>query len=223
MPEAIVHCEGICLNHANRYFSAPTEEERAKIECDYVDVESRMYPSVKECLDVYIHNPHITKPLFLCEYCHAMGNGPGDLEDYERCFHRHPEIFGAFVWEWCDHAVYAGRTAAGEPKYLYGGDFGEVFSDGNFCMDGLVLPDRRISTSLEELGNVLRPIRACGMAPDGQGALLQSQLDFTDAGERYQLRWELARAWRNRGPGGNHPAIHAAPGNGDGGPAPTGM
>ena len=193
------------LTHYESYVFCP---EDYTPEDGLMDVYSRMYPPIEQ-IDAYFDREHADaetlalalrpgksdsrKPYVLCEYCHAMGNGPGDLEDYERCFHRHPEIFGAFVWEWCDHAVYAGRTSAGEPKYLYGGDFGEVFSDGNFCMDGLVLPDRRISTSLEELGNVLRPIRACGMAPDGQGVLLQSQLDFTDAGERYQLRWELAR------------------------------
>lgn len=191
------------LTHYESYVFCP---EDYVPEDGLMDVYSRMYPSIQQ-IDAYFDRDSADaetltqalrpgrsdsrKPYVLCEYCHAMGNGPGDLEDYEQCFRRHPEIFGAFVWEWCDHAVYAGRAANGEPKFLYGGDFGEAFHDGNFCMDGLVLPDRRASTSLEELSNVLRPIRACGMAADGQGIQLQSQLDFADAGTLYTLHWEV--------------------------------
>ena len=190
MPEAIVHCEGICLNHANRYFSAPTEEERAKIECDYVDVESRMYPSVKECLDVYIHNPHITKPLFLCEYCHAMGNGPGDLENYWKEIYANDAFFGGCVWEMTDHSVDIGTP--GKPKYIYGGYFGGIPNDGNFCADGLVYPDRRPHTGLLELGQVLRPCRLVAFDRETGTVTLLNHRYFTSLSD-LDLFWTVER------------------------------
>ena len=92
-------------------------------------------------------------PFILCEYAHAMGNGPGDLEDYWQCINRHPGFCGGFVWEWCDHAIQT------EKGFLYGGDHGEFPHDGNFCVDGLVYPDRRPSPGVLEFKNVMRPAR----------------------------------------------------------------
>jgi len=138
-----------------------------------------------------IIDPTETRPLVLCEYSHAMGLGPGDLEDYYQLMERHPRFCGGFVWEWCDHGVYAGTSADGRPKFLYGGDFGEFPHDGNFCMDGLVYPDRRPHTGLRELGSVLRPLRA--VFNPGGTVTLTSKLDFADAGSLYALRWELSR------------------------------
>lgn len=80
----------------------------------------------------------------MCEYAHAMGNGPGDLEDYFELIHRYDGMCGGFIWEWCDHAV---KTESG---FLYGGDFGEELHDGNFCVDGLVSPNRIPHPGLRE-------------------------------------------------------------------------
>ncbi|MCQ2437528.1 MAG: DUF4981 domain-containing protein [Clostridia bacterium] len=125
---------------------------------DCLDLYSRMYPSIDEIEGDFDANL-IHKPYFLCEYAHAMGNGPGDLEDYYRCFERHDELLGGCVWEWCDHAIDLGRTRSGHRKYCYGGDFGEYPHDGNFCMDGLVYPDRRPHVGLKEFKNIHRPAR----------------------------------------------------------------
>jgi beta-galactosidase len=166
---------------------------------------SQMYPSVDWIeREFFKHGPPMeeagwhpridaseNRPLVLCEYAHAMGLGPGDLEDYYQAMERHPRFCGGFVWEWCDHSVYKGQTAEGRAKFLYGGDFGEFPHDGNFCMDGLVYPDRRPHTGLRELGNVLRPIRAA-FNPGGT-VTLTSKLDFADSGTLYSLRWELTR------------------------------
>ena len=102
----------------------------------------------------------VVKPYILCEYIHAMGNGPGETEEYWDLVMKYDGFVGGFVWEWCDHGVYAGTTQTGQPKFLYGGDFGEFPHDGNFCMDGLVYPDRTPSLSLLEVKNTYRPIRA---------------------------------------------------------------
>jgi beta-galactosidase len=109
-----------------------------------------------------------------------MGNGPGDAEDYMKLIYREDRICGGFVWEWCDHAVYMGKTAEGRDRYFYGGDFKEFPHSGNFCLDGLVYPDRRVHTGLLEYKNVIRPARA--KLVDGQAGKfrLENKLDFID-------------------------------------------
>ena len=105
---------------------------------DNLDFSSRMYPSIEESIE-YLEDDANTHPMILCEYVHAMGNGPGDIEDYYQKLFPYDNFCGGFVWEWCDHAIYMGRTADGRTKYFYGGDFGEFPHDNNFCMDGLGL------------------------------------------------------------------------------------
>jgi beta-galactosidase len=100
-----------------------------------IDVHSQMYYSIDE-VEKCAGNPNITKPFFLCEYAHAMGNGPGDVHDYVELFYKHPNLIGGCIWEWADHTV----ISDGVQKY--GGDFGELINDNNFCCDGLVFADR---------------------------------------------------------------------------------
>ena len=95
--------------------------------------------------------------MMLCEYGHAMGNGPGGLADYAELFDRHPRLHGGFIWEWIDHGI-AQLTPAGEPYFGYGGDFGERVHDGNFVIDGLVFPDRTPSPGLLEAKAVFAPV-----------------------------------------------------------------
>ena len=104
------------------------------------------------------------KPYILCEYAHSMGNGAGDYEDYFALIDKYDCICGAFVWEWCDHAVYKGTARDGRAIYYYGGDHGEYPHDGNFCLDGLVYPDRTPHTGLLEYKNVHRPARVLSIA-----------------------------------------------------------
>jgi len=133
----------------------------------------------------------VVKPYILCEFAHAMGNGPGSFEEYWQVFEDYPGMCGGFVWEWCDHAVCVGSKADGTEKMRYGGDFGEFPHDGNFCMDGLVLPDRTPSKALLEFKNVIRPARCTGLTADGKGVVVNSKLDHGDLGEYATLRWQL--------------------------------
>ena len=163
------------LTHYERASFPPEGQEINKTD---LDTYSRMYSSIQE-IDQYFAEGKIGKPYIMCEYCHAMGNGPGDLEDYFQCFHRHEGHCGGFIWEWCDHAIYMGTTADGRKKYFYGGDFGEKLHDGNFCMDGLVYPDRRPHTGLIEYKNVLRPARVVAANLENGLFTLWNTLDFT--------------------------------------------
>lgn len=157
-PEAIVHSEDASRTLSDRFKAAKTPAERKDLDCDYIDIDSRMYPSPAEIMEIYIKNPNQKRPLFLCEYSHAMGNGPGDLEEYWQMIYSYDSFFGGCVWELTDHSVDIGTT--GHPKFVYGGDLGNYPHDGNFCVDGLLYPDRRPHTGMLELKEVLRPCRA---------------------------------------------------------------
>ncbi|MDT3425855.1 beta-galactosidase [Paenibacillus forsythiae] len=144
-PSRPVHYEG----------AAPRYNGHANTE--YLDMESRMYATVDE-IEAYANDESSRKPLFLCEYSHAMGNGHGDLHDYWKVIDRYPKLMGGCVWEWCDHGI-AAKTEDGTAFYAYGGDFGDRPNDGNFCIDGLVSPDRRPHTGLLELKQIIAPVQ----------------------------------------------------------------
>ncbi len=164
-----------------------------KLNFDTLDLYSRMYSSpdaMRGFADAFRKLPPAArKPLFLCEYCHAMGNGPGDLEAYQQLFMEEPMACGGFVWEWCDHAVYDGEEN-GKPRYLYGGDSGEFPHDGNFCMDGLVYPDRTPHTGLKEFKNVVRPAR---FTVTDEGVTVTNYLDFTNLKDYLTASYELSQ------------------------------
>ena len=130
--------------------------ETEQVETDYVSIESRMYTSPDD-VEKYIGNGHYILPFFLCEYSHAMGNGPGDLAKYRELMNKYDEFLGGCVWEYTDHSV---RIPLGDGKYgfTYGGDFGDRPNDGNFCVDGLVYPDRRPHTGMLELRQAYLPL-----------------------------------------------------------------
>ena len=175
----LVHYEG--MNHG------PKDREN---DFSMLDVYSTMYADFP-LADEYCRKSE-AKPYFQCEFAHAMGNGPGDLEDYVLQMLKYDRYLGGCVWEWCDHAVYMGRTADGRGKYFYGGDFGEYPHDGNFCMDGLVYPDRKPHTGLLEYKNVIRPIRAL-KAPDGQITLTNLRR-FTRSSAFARISYEMRAA-----------------------------
>lgn len=130
---------------------------------EVTDIESRMYPNPTWC-DNYCKAPERDEPLFLCEYSHAMGNGPGDLRDYWEVIEANDNFFGGCVWEFIDHSVAIGDKY-GSPSFTYGGDFGDHPNDGNFCVDGLVYPDRRVHTGLEELKQAIMPVAVREVKP----------------------------------------------------------
>ena len=156
-----------------------------------LDLYSRMYPSLEE-IERYFSEHTVCKPYIMCEYCHAMGNGPGDLENYFRLMEREERICGAFVWEWCDHAPAIGKNNQGRQRYRYGGDFGEVLHDGNFCADGLVSSDRTPHPGLLEYKNVLRPLRVAAADLANGWITLKNHLDFVSPKGRIDIKIVLS-------------------------------
>lgn len=139
------------------HYEGAAENYKGSTDTECLDIESRMYATI-DYIKQYAQNEVNKKPLFLCEYCHAMGNGPGDLKDYWEVIYNYPKLMGGCVWEWCDHGIKT-ETPDGEEFYAYGGDFGDKPNDGNFCLDGLVYPNRKVHTGLLELKKVIAPIR----------------------------------------------------------------
>lgn len=160
-----------------------------KYDFSNLDLYSRMYPSFDEMEDYLRNDPD--KPFLLVEYCHAMGNGPGDLEDHFQLFHKEPLMCGGFVWEWCDHAIAHGTAEDGRTIYYYGGDHGEEVHDSNFCMDGLVYPDRRPHMGLLEYKNVYRPVRVTNYNQETQELTLKNYLDFSNMKDCILIKYEV--------------------------------
>lgn len=171
------------------YESARYRNRNKQYDFSSLDLYSRMYPSMEEITSYLESAPG--KPLILCEYCHAMGNGPGDLEDYFAVIHENDCMCGGFVWEWCDHAVMHGRITDEKPIYYYGGDHGEALHDGNFCMDGLVYPNRMPHMGLLEYKNVHRPARVVAFRQETQELKIKNYMDFTDLAAYLEIRYEV--------------------------------
>ena len=174
-PSRLLHYEHTSIYSAGDYSTY-------KFYSNIIDVVSRMYTPVEELIE----NGSIaldTRPYFLCEYAHAMGVGPGSLEEYWDAFYKYPRLIGGCVWEWCDHAVVK------DGNFLYGGDSGEFPHDSNFCMDGLVYPDRTPHTNLYTLKQVIRPIRI-EKTRDRRVVKVTNMLDFlsTDA---FDIFWSV--------------------------------
>lgn len=157
--------------------------------CRDVDVYSRMYAPHAEVDAIGrgeeepLEDPELDArrrrlPFILCEYAHAMGNGPGGLSEYQELFERHPRCQGGFVWEWIDHGLRQ-RTPDGGERFAYGGDFGEPLHDGPFVADGLLLPDRTPSPGLLEFKKVIEPVRIAGDAAAGRLSVANLH-DFRD-------------------------------------------
>lgn len=172
------------------YESMVITEKRAKTgteKFEVLDVVSMMYPSQEHLVDNFLGNKEEMRPRILCEFAHAMGNGPGSLKEYYDIMYSHDNFGGAFVWEWCDHTVHAG-SENGKEKYLYGGDFGEFPHDSNFCMDGLVYPDRRPHTGLLELKNAARPAH---ITLENGRYYIENKLSFVNLKDYIKLSYEI--------------------------------
>lgn len=129
------------------------EEDR---DAEVVDIISTMYTRVP-LMNLFGEYPH-AKPRIICEYAHAMGNGPGGLTEYQNVFDRHDCIQGHYVWEWCDHGIQA-ADAGGNTYYAYGGDFGDYPNNYNFCLDGLIYSDQTPGPGLREYKQVIAPVK----------------------------------------------------------------
>lgn len=172
------------------YESAYYKGHKRKYDYSNIDLYSRMYPEFQEVIDYAQSDPD--KPYIMCEYCHSMGNGAGDYEDYFELIEKYDCICGGFVWEWCDHAIYKGKTDAGKDIYFYGGDHGEYPQDDNFCMDGLVYPDRTPHMGLLEYKNVHRPARVRSYDQKSGILILKNEMNYVDLKDYLDIFYEVS-------------------------------
>jgi beta-galactosidase len=183
------------LVHYERASGAVREHPDRKYSDACVDVESVMYPGLEQLITEGKNKRKDPRPFFLCEYLHAMGNGPGGAGDYWDIIYRYPRLIGGCVWEWADHSIILPGTAVradGKPHYGYGGDMGEFPNDGNFCIDGCVMPDRTPYPGLREIKAVYQYI-ATDMLRTADGVItlkIANLHDFIDL-SGYELWWSL--------------------------------
>ena len=203
-PQAIVHYEGAdfagsledkglwCRKVGREQVSLPLKVKRKLQAFLYfrkehpTDVDSYMYPTPEYC-EYVCRSRAFRKPLYLCEYSHAMGNGPGDLADYVSLIRKYKKFAGGCVWEFCDHAVAVEED--GRTGYAYGGDFGDAPNAGNFCVDGLVYPDRRPHVGLLEMKKAYQPF---AFSLNKETLTVKNLNYFTDM-SAYTLAWTLER------------------------------
>lgn len=202
-PECIVHCEDVCRRYGEHFIKPQKPDPKRRLDYrDYhnmTDVTSGMYlppendddPKMSRvsCLP-YLAETH-DQPLFLCEYSHAMGNSCGDLSDYWELIYKHDSFFGGCIWEFTDHAIQLnGTDAKGLPRFTYGGDFGEhpLVHAGNFCVDGLVYPDRRIHTGLMEYKQAIKPFTVTECDIKTGSFTVLSRREFTSLSDT-DLHW----------------------------------
>lgn len=138
--------------HYESIYVGPNSE-RDDSQAPELDFISRMYPGL-DWLNDYLKNENETRPCILCEYCHSMGNGPGDFKQYWDILNSSDYFCGGFVWEWADHGIRMNGKG-----FFYGGDFGEYPHDGNFCVDGIVSPDRVCDGGTAEMKKIYEPVR----------------------------------------------------------------
>lgn len=172
----LLHYEG--LNHVKE------TENRV-----YTDLDSVMYPSLEHITANGENADGDTRPYFICEYAHAMGQGPGGLKDYMNVIKKYPRVIGGCIWEWADHSVVL-TDAAGNKYFGYGGDMGEFPHDGNFCNDGLVMPDRAVYPKLREVKYCYQYINT-ELKDEANGIItISNEHDFSDL-SGYNLVWSV--------------------------------
>lgn len=191
---------GAMADYARRADSTRVLHYERDWSCEYVDIYSRMYAGYDEVdaigrgveeplADPVLDERRRKMPFILCEYAHAMGNGPGGLTEYQELFEKYPRCQGGFVWEWIDHGLLT-RAADGTEFYAYGGDFGEEMHDGNFVADGLVFPDRTPSPGLGEFKKVIEPVR---ITITGRTVTVHNQYDLIGL-DHLEFVWVLEEA-----------------------------
>lgn len=174
-PRRLAHCED-----ASRASRSYNPDHRVSEYYHHSDLHSVMYPAYDE-LEAYAKDEAAPLPYFMCEYSHAMGNGPGDIADYWDVIYRYPKLIGGCVWEWADHTFVEHDV----PKY--GGDFGELTSDGNFCSDGLVTHDRKFKAGSM---NAKYTYQYVGFALEGNTVKITNLYDFTNLNQ-YRLEIQI--------------------------------
>jgi beta-galactosidase len=164
--------------HYENDYSYPDSDFYSEMYTSHAEVEAIGRREEPPLEDPELDAHRRSLPFILCEYAHAMGNGPGGLADYQRLFETYERCQGGFVWEWIDHGL-PRRTEDGRPYFAYGGDFGEELHDGNFVCDGLLFPDRTPSPGLVEYKKVIEPVHISGDGTAGTVTIANGH-DFTD-------------------------------------------
>ncbi|UOE53722.1 beta-galactosidase subunit alpha [Bacillus sp. CMF12] len=152
------------------------------------DIFSTMYSSVEKIIG-FANEENWEKPHILCEYAHAMGNGPGGLKEYWDAFYQYKRLQGGFIWEWIDHGLRQYTEDGGE-FYAYGGDFGDEPNNGNFCLDGLLLPDRTPSPSLHQYKKVIEPVKTKAVDLENGIVIIENRYDFISLDHLF-LSWSI--------------------------------
>jgi beta-galactosidase len=153
----------------------------------YVDVYSRMYNPLKDVIALATNED--SRPVMYCEYAHSMGNSSGNLFEFWEAFHQYPRLIGAFVWDWVDQGIKM-KTTDGVSYWGYGGDHGEPINDTNFCLNGVVLPDRQTKAATKEFKKVMQNIKT-ELISAAEGEIeIHNRFSFTNLND-FQLRWQL--------------------------------
>jgi beta-galactosidase/evolved beta-galactosidase subunit alpha len=183
----LVHYERECKNimHEENHYYDPQREPQSS------DVFSTMYSAVED-LERLGERTDLQKPHILCEYGHAMGNGPGGLMEYWETFYKFDRLQGGFIWEWVDQGIRK-FTTTGEEFFAYGGDFGEKPNDSNFVIDGLVSPDRKPSPALTEYKKIIQPVKLSIIDPEKGQVEVSNLYDFITL-EHLQFSWSIESA-----------------------------
>ena len=183
---------GVCYEAAYDWLKAkdstrPVQYERALYDRN-TDIVTIMYPSV-DYLSKYAQQQQ-KRPYIMCEYAHAMGNSCGGLQNYWDTIYKYPQLQGGCIWDWVDQGLLT-KDAQGREYYAYGGDFGENMpSDGNFCINGLVNPDRKPHPQLDEVRKVYQPIKIEAVNLDSLKFHIINRFDFSNL-EEYTLLYRL--------------------------------
>jgi beta-galactosidase len=162
-------------NHIKAYDDSRPIHYEADIFAETMDMYSRMYPPIDEIIR-FAEDKTKTKPLVLCEFIHAMGNGPGNIKEYIDAFYKYPTLQGGFAWEWANHGLVTKDKQTSEEFYAYGGDFDEEVHDGTFVMDGLVNSDHSPNAGLIEYKKAIEPVQL--LESDGKTAKFINRYDF---------------------------------------------
>ncbi|GHH97800.1 beta-galactosidase subunit alpha [Neobacillus kokaensis] len=181
-PTRLVHYEGESRSIMVK------DENNPKRDPFCSDVHTTMYTSI-ETLEKWGQRTDLKKPHILCEYIHAMGNGPGGIKEYWDLFYKYRRLQGGFVWEWCDHGIRQ-LTEDGEEYFAYGGDFGDKPNDYNFVIDGLVMPDRTPSPGLIEYKKVIEPVHVEALDLGRGELLITNRYDFISL-QHLNLSWSV--------------------------------
>ena len=168
--------------------SRPVQSEDVELN-PYTDIFCPMYDRIHEIEEYAKGNDN--RPLILCEYAHAMGNSVGNLQDYWDVIYAHNKLQGGFIWDWVDQGI-AAEDDTGAAFWAYGGDFGppDTPSDDNFCINGLVFPDRKIHPHIWEVKKVYQYIKAEQVSLEQGRFRIQNVYDFTNL-NKFTMKWEL--------------------------------